>query len=156
MIKFAAGRCAQRKFGARHEAFDAVCADDDEKIEALAQRFDSPSEVIREIRHEAEQLVNEHWREIRAVARALMAQGHLDEAAIRAAIANARPSTHGRTPIDRAPAARVELVFSDDDPLIMRRTDGWVGSGTAPAGARRRSAEPDMTWRTDGWLAGRA
>lgn len=94
-----------RKFGARHEAFDEVCADDDKKIEALAQRFDSPSDAILQARREAEELVNEHWREIRAVARELMDKGHLNGTEVREAIASAR-SIQVRTASDRAFDAR--------------------------------------------------
>jgi oligoribonuclease (3'-5' exoribonuclease) len=93
LIEVAAGRAAERKFGATQDFFDANGSHDREKLVAVACAVtDSDAEslaYIAEIEAEAARLVDEHWAAIQAVARALHAAGSLDEAQIRAAINSA-------------------------------------------------------------------
>jgi hypothetical protein len=93
LIEVAAGRAAERKFGATQDFYDANGSHDRGKLVAVACAVtDSDAEslaYIAEIEAEAARLVDEHWAAIQAVARALHAAGSLDEAKIRAAINSA-------------------------------------------------------------------
>jgi hypothetical protein len=139
LIGLAVGRAAEKKYGAVHSAYDHAAADDRMKIEAVARACtDSPegcSVYIAEIEREAAQFVDQHWSQILRVARALRASGRLDKAGIEAAILGSRLRT-----VD---------VSNDED--FFRRVDGYIGIGTAPPGARRWSAEPNVFWRHDGY-----
>jgi hypothetical protein len=91
LIALAAGRAAQRRFGARHEFYDGLCDGDFNKIETVARAVTAtPAETrayVAEIVEEAERFVEQHWSEIERVAKRLHAKGRLDETAISQAIA---------------------------------------------------------------------
>ena len=101
LIALAAGRAAQRRYGATHAVYDAMCGSDFEKIKRVARAVTTSSteaaEYVAEIVAEAARLIDAHWPQIERMARALRAAGRLDEATISATI-RARPS---RSPIRR-------------------------------------------------------
>jgi hypothetical protein len=81
MITLAAGRAAQRKFGAR--AFDDWAQDDDKKLAAVAcslvNEKDAAIRLIEGAEQTAEQMVNAQWDEIQLIALALERMGGVVE-----------------------------------------------------------------------------
>jgi hypothetical protein len=97
LVGRAAGRAAERRFGATNPAYDRGSAGDFVLIRKVAHAIcATPAEAddyVRMIEREAACLVERYWPEIQSVAAALRRTGHLDKAGIEAAIQAVRPPT---------------------------------------------------------------
>jgi hypothetical protein len=119
LVGRAAGRAAERRFGATNQVYDRGSDSDFVLIRKVARAVcGRPAEAdayVREIEREAACLVDRYWPEIQSVSAALRQTGHLDRAGIEVAIRAANSSM--MTPWERSCAARGLYV----------RHDGWIG-----------------------------
>lgn len=128
MITVAAGKAAQRRFGAKGEFYDRWATDDEKKLIDIAICISSssrPSDISRVIEaaeRVAERMVDERWEEIKTIAQALPRFGGIIERdSIRFFLRN-MPHIDVRRAIE--PTLRGEATV--DGTVFRWRNDGFL------------------------------